>query len=179
MTPLPTDLAQIAGITDNLVLRNLLITQRYHDLSRALAETMGNDRDVNWSTFATWASKTAGLSIRDEEVSLALPGGATLPLGADIPPSAAARPYLPPALRDIGAPPALVEVLARFDRARGDTDVGSASIDWRKLPDRMNFIVNLFRSRQQEWSLMDPPFNDAQRQAIEGGQVPSPSLGKL
>ena len=45
--------------------RNLLITQRYHDLSRCLRETIGGD-DANWSTFATWASKTAGDSIRGD-----------------------------------------------------------------------------------------------------------------
>jgi len=65
-TPVPTDLDAIAQLQDG-ALRNLLITQRYHDLSLALTETIGPG-NVNWSTFATWASKTAGLSIRNEEV---------------------------------------------------------------------------------------------------------------
>ncbi len=60
------DLERIIDMQD-AVLRNLLITQRYHDLSRALAGMLGED-NVNWSTFATWASKTAGQSIRNEEI---------------------------------------------------------------------------------------------------------------
>jgi hypothetical protein len=59
----------ITRITEepNLVLRNLRITQCYHDLSRGLA-TVVCPNSSNWSTFATWASKTAGESIRNEEV---------------------------------------------------------------------------------------------------------------
>ncbi|HWA70809.1 MAG TPA: hypothetical protein VG937_00670 [Polyangiaceae bacterium] len=60
------DLERIAKLSDP-VLRNLLITQRYCDLSRSLARVLG-PANANWSTFATWASKTAGQSIREEEV---------------------------------------------------------------------------------------------------------------
>jgi hypothetical protein len=48
-------------------IRNLWITQRYHTLMGLLASVIG-DENANWSTFATWASKTAGQSIRGEEV---------------------------------------------------------------------------------------------------------------
>jgi hypothetical protein len=60
------DLQRIVGLED-AVLRNLLITQRYHDLSLGITSVLGR-KNVNWSTFATWASKTAGESIRDEEL---------------------------------------------------------------------------------------------------------------
>jgi hypothetical protein len=60
------DLLRIARL-EAPILRNLLITQRYHDLSRGLASVLG-PASANWSTFATWASKTAGQSIREEEV---------------------------------------------------------------------------------------------------------------
>ncbi|MGC4089828.1 MAG: hypothetical protein QM756_18470 [Polyangiaceae bacterium] len=60
------DLERITRIS-NAPLRNLLITQRYADLSRALTSVL-SPHDCNWSTFATWASKTAGESIRGEEV---------------------------------------------------------------------------------------------------------------
>ena len=49
------------------VIRNLWITQHYHSLMGALAEVIGGNNS-NWSTFATWASKTAGQSIRGEEM---------------------------------------------------------------------------------------------------------------
>lgn len=66
---LAATLADIERITREAdpVLRNLQITQRYHDLSRALLPA-GGPGSANWSTFATWASKTAGQSIRGEEV---------------------------------------------------------------------------------------------------------------
>ena len=64
------ELARIVSLSDP-VLRNLLITQRYHDLSHLLAQVLGAD-NANWSTFATWASKTAGQSIREEEVPVEL-----------------------------------------------------------------------------------------------------------
>ncbi len=60
------DLDRIAEMGDP-VLRNLLITQRYHDLSQELTRVLGKD-NANWSTFACWASKTAGQSIRKEEI---------------------------------------------------------------------------------------------------------------
>jgi hypothetical protein len=356
-TAVPTDIDAIAQMQDG-ALRNLLITQRYHDLSACLVETIGPG-NVNWSTFATWASKTAGLSIRNEEVppvldqlagdqlflfdpvrevlgtvstsiavgnrkvyaelaplfakfvrifrdsnggaadieafvgsldprpsstdggqaplrpafrayydaigttdatkkarlmllgncligqheqtrldpqiqeamdapiddlvekylkpgkgggliarledaierpieawvtvakmvweeiatrlmmSLSLPGGQLLPLGKNIPAEAAGRPFLPEALRDIDAPADVVALLEEFDRAHGDGDDGSASIDWRVLNDRMNFIVNLFRSRQQDLELLGPPFSADQRAAFEAGKMPDPTLGKL
>jgi hypothetical protein len=47
--------------------RNLEITQSYHDLSSAVADALGRE-NANWCTFATWASRTAGTFIRDEEV---------------------------------------------------------------------------------------------------------------
>jgi len=386
--PLPTDIATISAMTEQLVLRNLLITQRYHDLSEALGGVIGGP-DVNWSTFATWASKTAGQSVRNEEVppfvddlvgeyedelmhpfgkieqvvqdivpttgfhasfllapvketiqtvsgsisagnlkvfaelaplfvqfvkeltdspppndaglkrllatldpkpvdqdgqamliaaftnyftaatlpdpvdkarlvllgncqiglheqtrlqpqiqiamdapiddvlrkqvhaslgtgkgaglldelkdavekplleltdvvqdlwervatrflmTLALPGGSKLPLGRNIPKEAAAMPFLPVPLQNITTPDDLVTLLKKYDRARGATLVGSASVDWRVLADRMNFIVNLFRSRQQDPALLDQPFNDDQRALIEKGEVPAPKLGPL
>lgn len=60
------ELERIARIGDPK-LRNLLITQTYCELSQSIAGVTGTG-NANWSTFATWASKTAGQSIRGEEV---------------------------------------------------------------------------------------------------------------
>lgn len=67
---LHADIARIVALEDG-ALRNLLITQRYHDLSHGMAGVLGRE-NVNWSTFATWASKTAGESIRGEVVPRSL-----------------------------------------------------------------------------------------------------------
>jgi len=65
-TPTVEDVARIAGISDP-VIRNLNITQGYYELSQAMSKyTNGNP---NWCTFAVWASKQAGQSIRKEDLS--------------------------------------------------------------------------------------------------------------
>jgi hypothetical protein len=63
----PAEVRRVVALDDAPVIRNLLITQRYHDLSEALRLRTGGDF-VNWCTFGTWASKTAGSFIRSEEV---------------------------------------------------------------------------------------------------------------
>ena len=47
------------------VLRNLHITQRYHELASDLRDA-GVGEDATWCAFAVWASKTAGATIRGE-----------------------------------------------------------------------------------------------------------------
>jgi hypothetical protein len=59
------EVAEIAAISDPAI-RNLRITQCYSELSRAMAERTGSK--ANWCTFATWASKQAGVSIRKEDL---------------------------------------------------------------------------------------------------------------
>jgi hypothetical protein len=59
--------SRIVALDSQPVLRNLLITQCYHDLSSELARVLGAS-NANWCTFATWASRTAGRFIRNEEV---------------------------------------------------------------------------------------------------------------
>ncbi|MBK9013717.1 MAG: hypothetical protein IPM82_06300 [Saprospiraceae bacterium] len=56
----------IAGMNDP-VMRNLLITQSYHEISGAISQRIGPY--ATWCTFATWASKQAGQSIRQEDLA--------------------------------------------------------------------------------------------------------------
>lgn len=60
-------LQKIQAIVDqeNFILRNLQITQSYHELSEGMKRVIGS-QNANWCTFATHASKTAGYSIRHE-----------------------------------------------------------------------------------------------------------------
>jgi hypothetical protein len=110
---IPDDLDDIVGMTDP-VIRNLFITQRYHDLSLGLRAVVDRD-NVNWSTFATWASKTAGETIRDEEVPKVVVG--LLDSGETI--SSAFR-WAAEALRtlDPEAPPGSVSVPILFGPVR-------------------------------------------------------------
>ena len=57
---------KIVAMDDEPVLRNLLITQGYHDLSQGIAELIGAG-NATWATFGCWASKTAGRFVRGDE----------------------------------------------------------------------------------------------------------------
>lgn len=64
-----SEVARIAEMTDP-VLRNLQITRSYHELSLVFSKRTGPC--ANWCTFATWASKQAGQTIRKEDLLKAL-----------------------------------------------------------------------------------------------------------
>jgi len=63
--PSVDDVDRIAHIADP-VIRNLQITQCYFEISRALRQLTG--AHANWCTFAAWASKQAGQTIRGEDL---------------------------------------------------------------------------------------------------------------
>jgi hypothetical protein len=64
--PTVEDVARIPGISDPVIC-NLNITQGYYELSQAMSKY--TDGNPNWCTFAVWASKQAGQSIRKEGLS--------------------------------------------------------------------------------------------------------------
>lgn len=63
----PDDVRRVVALEEQAFLRNLLITQGYHDVSKTILARTGGV-DMNWCTLGSWASKTAGTFIRDEEV---------------------------------------------------------------------------------------------------------------
>jgi hypothetical protein len=65
----PDDIDRVVVMAD-LVIRNLHITQAYHELSAATTARLGPV--ANWCTYATWASKQAGRTIRKEDLRRAL-----------------------------------------------------------------------------------------------------------
>ena len=67
--PTIADVERIVAIPD-AVIRNLQITQCYHELSAAFAGRVGGE--ANWCAFATWASRQAGQTIRGQDLSRAL-----------------------------------------------------------------------------------------------------------
>jgi hypothetical protein len=68
-----------------------------------------------------------------------------------------------------------VAVYRVWDRT-GGTGRPAGAEDWAVLPQRMNFIVNLFRGRQRDPSLAAHPFTEAQLAAMRDGRVPDGSL---
>jgi hypothetical protein len=61
----PAGVREIAAIADP-VIRNLRITQAYYDLSAACHGPV--TAGANWCTFATWASRQAGRTVRGEDL---------------------------------------------------------------------------------------------------------------
>ncbi len=105
-------------------------------------------------------------------MTLSLPR-VVLTLGKDVPGVTEAEMF-PEELREATYGP-LVDVLAKLDRTP-NTLHGSGARDWGEVGDRMNYIVDLFRSRQQDPSLYEPPFTEEQVVMIREGVVPG---GKL
>lgn len=101
-------------------------------------------------------------------MTIALPGG-DVSLGHDVPATADGRSF-PAALERVELPE-LRAVLGALDRTPDTTD-GSAADDWAALDDRMNFIVDLFRSRQRDRSLRSSPFSSAQLADLHAGARP-------
>ncbi len=102
-------------------------------------------------------------------MTLAVPGE-TLHLGVDVPPLPDGH-HFPNDLLELDEP-ALVELMGQWDPTDG-TGRGSAAADWCDLHERMGYIVNLFRSRQQHAPLSTPPFSPEQLEQIDEGLVPA------
>ncbi|MFZ2898299.1 MAG: hypothetical protein WA004_06755 [Saprospiraceae bacterium] len=94
-------------------------------------------------------------------------------LGQDVPPLPNGQMY-PEILRELTLPEATA-LVAQFDYTPG-TLSGSGANDWTSLAERLNFILDLFRSRQREEDLFEPPFSAGQTEAIVSGRVPAGDL---
>ncbi|MFP2933007.1 hypothetical protein ACLESO_49235 [Pyxidicoccus sp. 3LG] len=89
-------------------------------------------------------------------MKLAVPGGA-LKIGNDLPPPPGMESTLfPPHLRTIQNPE-LKALLGKLDHS-ADSLKGTGAKDWSRLDQRMDYIIDLFRSRQSDPHLFDPPF---------------------
>jgi len=100
-------------------------------------------------------------------MKLAVPGGA-LKLGNDLPPPKGMESTLfPPHLRSIQNPE-LRALLGRLDHSP-DSLKGTGAKDWSRLDQRMDYIIDLFRTRQSDPHLFDAPFGRG------GTQYPLPN----
>lgn len=97
--------------------------------------------------------------------------GEKLHLGRDIGPPAGASTLYPPSLQHVTFEP-LVEALAAFDHSDGRGG-HTRSIDWVEYPDRMSYIVNMFRSRQCVAACCGNPFTPEQIDALERDEIPA------
>lgn len=120
--PTAAEIERIRGIEDPLI-RNLCITQAYRDLSHAFRVQTG--AAANWCTFATWASKQAGHTIRGQDAYDALKRRVDLPVHWTAPIESAYRSLLRRGLlnphtmlgRMVKALPGALDVLERTSEA--------------------------------------------------------------
>lgn len=99
--------------------------------------------------------------------------GEVLHLGDTLPPLPSGQ-LFPPALADIELP-TLVDALGEWD-GTGGTGRDCGARDWSVLHERMTYIVNLFRSRQQTTVLAQAPFSETQLATMRELRQPSGSL---
>ena len=111
--------------------------------------------------------RTVRMVITDALMTLALPGG-TLRLGIDL-----AGSY--PAHLESPANAELAALLRSIDPG-ADGPRGSGAEDWANLADRMHYIGELFRLRQEDAGLLGAPFTPEQTAAIKEGRPPAGRL---
>ena len=99
--------------------------------------------------------------------------GEVLKLGRDVP-SLPGQPMFPLPLQQLRNAD-LVLFLRQHDRTP-DTTAGSAATDWSRLADRVHFIMDFFRARQQQPTLYWAPFTVEQCRAILDGRIPAGPL---
>ncbi|MBL8132595.1 MAG: hypothetical protein JNL42_12115, partial [Anaerolineae bacterium] len=114
------------------------------------------------------ARRRAHLVITEVLMTLELPGGVTLRLGEDLPLG------FPDSLRQIALPD-LRALLDQIDPTP-DSPRESGAVDWAHLPDRLHFIVELFRCTHEDAALFDPPFTPQQVAELRTGRLPSGRL---
>ena len=166
-TPFGDPGAADAGAAANLEMKVGSLLQRWSgaipDGHRLLPHIDQHRFDLLSDLQAIWRKVSTRLFL-----SINMPDG-PLALARDVPPVAGVR--WPAALVTIQLP-ALVTFLAAHDRT-GGTGVNSGAEDWADLDQRMNYIVNLFRSWQQQVTLLKSPFSDDQLDVMQTGSVPA------
>ncbi len=124
---------------------------------------------------AEWVAQEVWQALATKWImQISLPGE-ELDLGEDLPPLPDGEAF-PDALKTKALRNMDKALLAWLSFADRDTLRGSQAIAWTSLPERMNTICNLFRSRQQRPALHRPPFTPEQIAAIRRGEVPSGPL---
>jgi hypothetical protein len=138
------------------------LLDRVHALWDRLGAAIVHDAEKVWGMFSA-----------EELMTLAVPGQ-LLRLG-DALPAVRGKPLYPRDLVEIqneGAYDLLLQYDALDPHAQGE--VGAD--DWCALAQRMRYILALFRSRQQEPSMLQQPFSEPQLASILADRVPEGPL---
>lgn len=127
-----------------------------------------NRLDTLLNTLVAEARRRSRLLITEYIMTLDLPGQGRVRLGEDH-----FREF-PETLHQITLSD-LVSLLEQIDPTP-DSTRDSGAVDWADLPDRLHFIIDLFRCCHETVELFDPPFTESQVRAMKAGQVPEGRL---
>ncbi len=116
----------------------------------------------------TEARRQARLLITEYMMTLGLPRDVHLRLGQDVPGE------FPESLKQIALPD-LQTLLAQIDPTPDSTG-DSGTVDWSQLPQRLHFIIDMFRCYQETSDLFDPPFTVEQVALLKTGRLPDGRL---
>ncbi len=114
------------------------------------------------------ARRLAHLIITEYMMTIGLPHDVVLHLGQDL------TAEFSPSLKQITLPD-LQALLARIDPTP-DSTRGSGAVDWSVLPDRLHYIVDLFRCYHESTDLFDPPFSAEQVATLKAEKLPDGRL---
>jgi hypothetical protein len=114
------------------------------------------------------ARRLAHLIITEYMMTIGLPHDVILRLGEDVPAD------FPPSLKRITLPD-LQTLLDQIDPT-ADSTRESGAVDWSALPDRLHYIIDLFRCYHESADLLDPPFTAEQVVALKAGRLPEGRL---
>jgi hypothetical protein len=103
-------------------------------------------------------------AITELMMSITLPSGIVLRLGQDVPAD------FPVVLKDI-TNAELVAFLKKHGLSPNGAQ-GSGAVDWADLPERMKFILGLFRCYQEHQGLFEAPFTTDQVVSMQKGDIP-------
>jgi hypothetical protein len=133
---------------------------------RRIAQINSSGRIAGAAAVATdvWARV-----MTDQVMVVAFPAE-TIRLGRDIPRRDWRRPFYAPGLESLS--PKASQLFDQFDRSLGDGR-GAGAGDWRRFDDRMNFVANLLRSRQQDATLFWQPFTDEDVERVWNARYPA------
>ena len=134
----------------------LKLFNRRHPFDAALAELLAEAR------------RLARVIITEYMMTIGLPHGVILHLGQDLPAE------FPPSLKQISLPD-LLALLARIDPT-SDSTRHTGAVDWSSLPDRLHYIIDLFRCYHEAADLFEPPFTEEQTAALKAGRLPEGRL---
>ena len=153
-------------------------TSSLHRLMRGpkpgVVALLGRGLAVPFSTVYAWFSTRFFLALE-----LPSPGGMTeLMVGKPVPSLGDSRQHLhfPESLRHV-TNPALQAVLTCDDLSDGRF-TRTRSRNWANFADRMNYITNLFRSRQQDPSLFQAPWTPVQEASLLEGKLPAETANR-